>query len=236
MSKIERQAVGNAAKGRRPPVSRNKEGQAMGLKGRATRERLIKVTASLLETAPMDQIRVADIARLAETSPPTFYLYFRGVADAALAAIDAHTQSTPELLRMITADWAGDGQHQARAFVVAYFAVWNSHAAIFRARNLAAEAGLPGFYAARERAVRPLMQALSARLARQQAAGHLPKALHPASTASVVIALLERLAAIAGAHFEEEGITQETITTAASYFVALAMQGHTPVTCMQSGP
>jgi AcrR family transcriptional regulator len=236
MSKIERQAVGNALKATRTPsTSRNKEGQAMGLKGRATRERLIRVTGSLLETQPMDQIRVADIARLAETSPPTFYLYFRGVADAALAAIDAHTQSTPELLQMIAADWTGDGQKQARAFVETYFTVWNSQAAIFRARNLAAEAGLPGFYAARERAVRPLMQALSARIARQQAFRHLPAALHPASTASVVIALLERLAAIAGAHFEDEGITQESITTSASYFVALAMQGHMPVICMQSG-
>ena len=219
-----------------PAVSRNKEGQAMGLKGRATRERLIRVTGTLLETHPMDQIRVADIARLAETSPPTFYLYFQGVADAALAAINTHTQSTPDLLRRIEADWPGDGQPEARAFVEAYFAVWNSQGAIFRARNLAAEAGLPGFYAARERAVRPLLQAISARIARHQAAHRLPTALAPTATASVVIALLERLAAIAGAHFEDDSINQESMTTAASFFVAIALQGTMPKTLHAISP
>jgi AcrR family transcriptional regulator len=197
----------------------------MGSKGQKTRRRLIDATAALLETQPLHDIRVADIARRAATSAPTFYLYFKDVADAALAAIREHSQSTPHLLEMIGADWQPDPAAASLAFVQTYVAVWTSQGAIFRARNLAAEED-PRFYAAREQAVLPLLAALGARIARGQRAGRLPANLHPNATAGVLIALLERLAAIAGRQTGgEAGITPENTIAAAAYVVRIAIEG-----------
>jgi AcrR family transcriptional regulator len=212
-----------------PPVSGthaalNQDGQAMGSKGQKTRRRLIDATASLLEIQPLHDIRVADIARGAATSAPTFYLYFKDVADAALAAISEHSQSTPQLLEMIGSDWQPDPAGASVAFVRTYVAVWTSQGAIFRARNLAAEED-PRFYAAREQAVRPLLAALAARIARNQAAGLIPADLHPNATAGVLIALLERLAAIAGRQTGEAGITTERTIAAAAYVLRTTVEG-----------
>ncbi len=201
----------------------NQDGQAIGSKGQKTRRRLIDATAALLESHALHDIRVADIALRAGTSSPTFYLYFHDVADAALAAISEHSQSTPQLLEMIAADWQPDPDAAALAFVQTYVHVWKSQGAIFRARNLAAEED-PRFYAAREQAVRPLLDAFAARITRGQKAGTLPAGLHPLSSAGVLIALLERLAAIAGRQTGDLGITAESTIVAAAYVVRMAIE------------
>jgi AcrR family transcriptional regulator len=201
----------------------NQDGQAIGSKGQKTRRRLIDATAALLEQHALHDIRVADIALRAGTSSPTFYLYFNDVADAALVAITEHSQSTPQLLEMIGADWQPDPEAAALIFVQSYVRVWASQGAIFRARNLAAEED-PRFYAAREQAVRPLLDAFAARIARGQCAGHIPPGLHPLSAAGVLIALLERLAAIAGRQTGESGITADSTIAAAAYVVRMAIE------------
>jgi AcrR family transcriptional regulator len=195
----------------------------MGSKGQKTRRRLIDATASLLKSQPLHDIRVADIARRASTSSPTFYLYFKDVADAALAAINEHSQSTPQLLDMIGADWQPDPEAACLAFVQTYVSVWTSQGAIFRARNLAAEEDAR-FYAAREQAVRPLLGAVAARIDRAQQAGRLPAGLHAPATAGMLIALLERLAAIVGRQTGEGGITAERSIAAAAYVVRMAIE------------
>lgn len=200
----------------------------MGTKGLQTRRRLIDATAGLLEQQPLHDIRVADIARQANISAATFYLYFRDVSDVALAAINEHSQSAPELLQMIEDDWTVDGFEQARRFVDTYAGVWDSQAAIFRARNLAAEAGHPGFYKARERAVRPLFEALASKVAQNLQAGRLPAALDATAVAGVLLAMLERLSAVPLASAHDDPKARDGLVTAAAYLVATALQGHDP--------
>lgn len=201
----------------------NQDGQALGSKGRVTRSRLLNAMESLLQTRMLHDISVADIARKANTSSPTFYLYFRDAADAALTVMNEHTQSTPALLAMVDQPWPGDGYEQAERFVIAYIDTWNSQGAVFRARNLAAEGGQPGFAAAREVAIRPLMDALARRLKTRQKAGGLPASQDPLAVAGVLIAVLERMSAVVDITTKSGSLTRQGIVAATAYLIAQAL-------------
>jgi AcrR family transcriptional regulator len=204
--------------------ARNASGQAMGAKGRSTRLRLIEATVQLLQNNTLSGLRVGDIAALAGTSPAAFYKYFQDVSAAALAAAEACVQSTDALLRLAGDDWAeGQALARAEAFVGLYIRTWESNAAILRVRNLAAEAGDARFGAAREHAVRPLQDALAARIAKGQGDGRMPADLQPNATAGALIALLERIAAVVRVPSEQAEITGDRLMQATAYIIARAL-------------
>src|SRR5207249_10212905 len=62
------------------------DGRVPGRRGRATRDRLLRCTAELLEKTSYRDITVIDIASCAGTSPATFYQYFQDV-NAAIAVL-----------------------------------------------------------------------------------------------------------------------------------------------------
>jgi AcrR family transcriptional regulator len=176
---------------------RNQNGQAMGRKGLQTRQRLIDATVEQLETTRLRDLRVSEIARKAGTSAATFYVYFPDVTDAVLAALDEFTQSTPELLALVKADWGSDApDERARQIVQMYVDFWTSHAGLLRVRNLASDEGDERFRRAREVAIRPMLEATAAAVDRAQRAGWVPAELDPAATAGVLMAMLERFAAV----------------------------------------
>jgi len=207
-----------------PTIERNQTGQTMGAKGRTTRLRLMRAATRLLGTAPLSGLRVAEIAAAAGTSTAAFYRYFADTADIALAIAEGCTQSTEELLLMAGADWPqGQAAQRAEMFVKTYFSTWESNADILRMRNLAAEEGDRRFYAAREKAVRPLQDALAERLQRAQRRGQMPVDLAPQAAAGALIALLERMAAIARQPHEPPSITYDTLVQATAYILTKAM-------------
>jgi AcrR family transcriptional regulator len=85
----------------------NLHGQLIGAKGARTRLRIIEVTEDLLRTQSLLELSVAKIAKAAETSTSTFYLYFQDVPEAVLAVIAEISQSGPELLTLWGGDWEG---------------------------------------------------------------------------------------------------------------------------------
>lgn len=211
-------AVGGTAE------ARNASGQAMGAKGHGTRLRLIEATVALLQNTTLSGLRVGDIAALAGTSPAAFYKYFPDVSAAALAAAEACRQSTDALLRLASEDWTEtQALARASAFVDLYIRTWESNAAILRVRNLAAEAGDVRFGAAREHAVRPLQDALAARIAKGQRDGRIPAKLHPNATAGALIALLERIAAVSRVPSEQVEITAARLKQGTAYIIAQSL-------------
>lgn len=180
-----------------PASGRNHNGQRIGSKGQRTRQALISATVKLLEKHGLREVSVADVAREAGTSAATFYVYFRGVPETVLAALEDVAPTTPALEALMARDWLGPGgQEAAREFVEEYTRMWSRHRAIFRVRNLAAEEGDARFYAARMSAVRPIMDALGARVAIAQAAGRVPASLDPQACVGTLLMMLERLSAI----------------------------------------
>ena len=199
----------------------NQIGQKIGAKGERTRQRLIEITVELLETRGMRDLTVAEIARVAETSPATFYVYFDSVQAVVLGALERAPHSNDELVRLIEAPWT-KGDEDALAFVTLYTDLWNRHRTIFRVRNMAAEEGDQRFLDARGRASLPMLRAISDRVKAGQAAGRINASLHPASTAGVILAMLERLSSVgpsreAQPHF---GITYDHMRRAAAHMLA----------------
>lgn len=207
------------------PVKRkgyNQHGQKIGSKGERTRNALITSTVELLETHGLRDVSVADVARHARTSPATFYVYFRDVADVVLAALENTAQTSPEVEEIASRDWLARGNEAcSRRFVDSYCELWNRHRTIFCVRNMAAEEGDERFYAARMTAAMPMMEVLTAKIAQAQAAGLVPPELKPRSCAGTVLMMLERLAAIGPVTRADDDISYESLRAAAAHSVAL---------------
>ena len=203
------------------PPRLNQIGQKIGAKGERTRQRLIEITVELLETRGMRDLTVAEIARVAETSPATFYVYFDSVQAVVLGALERAPHSNDELVTLIERPW-DRGVADALAFVTLYTDLWNRHGTIFRVRNMAAEEGDERFLAARGGASVPMLKAISARVAAGQASGRIDASLHPASTAGVILAMLERLSSIGPSRQADAsfGITFDHMRQAAAHMLA----------------
>jgi AcrR family transcriptional regulator len=202
----------------------------MGAKGLQTRRRMIGATEELLKSKPLRELRVSDIARAAKTSTSTFYLYFQDVPEAVLAVISEVSQSTPSFLSIVGAPWEeADAYDRAQHFVETYFEFWQTHGALFRVRNLAADEGDVRFVEARANSVRPLLQALAARIEERQGLGALPRDLHALSTAGALLAMIERIAVIPASNLGRNGVTRDRVAHAVAFFAAVVLGGRATV-------
>lgn len=196
---------------------RNLYGQSMGRKGLETRERLVSATVILLETRSIRDVSVAEIAAAAGTSSSGFYIYFSDVVDAALAASHRIEQITPDIERLLSADWdSGNAQRYAQELAEAYVTLANRNHAILRVRNLAADEGDRRFDEVRDHAVERIRTLISARIA---SAGNT---LDPSAGASAVLALLERIAAISRLPLRRHN-SRKSLMSAAAFMIANAM-------------
>lgn len=202
-------------------VTHNQIGQKIGSKGLRTRLKLIDVTVSLLDTHGLRDLTVADIARAATTSPATFYVYFDGVPEVVLAALETVTQSTPELVEMAAEDWSDPRcRSNSRIFVERYCAHWWEWRTIFRCRNLASEEGDRRFQDARRASVAPLIEALTTQISRAQAKSLVPNNLSARASAGAILTLLERLAAVGPLSEPQSGIDFDTLKDSAAHMVS----------------
>jgi AcrR family transcriptional regulator len=175
----------------------NLYGQEMGDKGAKTRAKILKATESLIEKRSITELKVSEIGSLAGVSSSTFYLYFQTVSEAALAVANETNQSSVELMEILNRDWNHDNVlENARKFVNVYFSFWAEHASILRIRNFAADEGDRRFFDARRQSVEPIHFALQSKFSHFQSIDVTAPKLHPPSTASVLLATLERTAAI----------------------------------------
>lgn len=180
----------------RDPVPIAIDGRALGSRGTRTRRRLLEATAGLLETHGIRDLRVVDIARRVETSPATFYQYFRDVEDAVLALASEVGESTGPLRAVLAGSWDADGAlDSARALVEGFVDFWDVNRAVLRTRNLAAQEGDQRFRDVRNRALEPFTDALAAHVRAAQLAGRVAPELCPAAAGAALVALLERMAA-----------------------------------------
>jgi AcrR family transcriptional regulator len=195
----------------------NLYGQAMGRKGTETRERLIRATTELLEKRPLRDVVVSDIAILAGTSSSSFYIYFADVSSAALAAAQGLEQITPDMEALLGAAWTpADAQDKAGALVESYVNFSSQHHAILRIRNLSADEGDKRFEDVRHRAVSRIHELLESRIVAAK------NGLDPSSGASAVLALMERIAAIARLPLRRHH-SRKSLITAAAFLIASAM-------------
>jgi len=187
-------------------------GRAIGRRGLRTRARLLEATAHLLERRGLRDLRVVDIARAVGTSPATFYQYFRDVEDAVLALASEAAADLSPVSRALAEPWT---DRSARRIVEAFVASWDAHRTVLRVRNLAAQEGDQRFRTARNASLRPITEALAARVAESQRAGRVSPDVSPIAAASAMVAMTERIAAF-HREIEELGVGPEAliVTTA----------------------
>jgi len=204
------------AKGNRKRVQ-NLYGQSMGRKGTETRERLIRATVDLLEKRSIRDVSVSDIATLAGTSSSSFYIYFADVTSAALAAAESIEQITPEIEAILGKTWTrSTAKDNAIAFLEAYVNFASKHHAILRVRNLAADEGDKRFEEVRHRAVSRIHELLEVRI------NAVDTGLDPSAGASAVLALMERIAAIARLPLRRHH-SRKSLIVAAAFLIANAL-------------
>ena len=187
----------------------NLYGQEMHNKGRTTRKRIMDATAELMSKVSIRDLRPVEIGRVAGVSKATFYIYFDSVEDAALAVVETTNQSTPKIMAILDSNWTPqDVLDRCRDFVRVYTTYWKQHHAIMRVRNLAADEGDARFFQARRQSIEPIHFALQRQIAAFQHAGTCSLQFHPPSTASVLLATLERLSAVL-CHASVHGATRK---------------------------
>lgn len=171
-------------------------GRKLGPRALRTRQRLLDATAELLRERSVLDISVVEIARKVETSPATFYHYFKDVEEAALFLAEQAAAEMPEVLGRLDGEWRGrKGLDTARALVDAFMDHWDAHHAVLLIRNLSADKGDRRFQRVRRLALEPLLDHLAQHIGDAQRAGRVSPDLHPYAAAAAMASVLERLSA-----------------------------------------
>lgn len=124
------------------PQLRAVDGRVPGRRGRATRDKLLKATADLLDKKSYRELTVVEIAKRAKTSTATFYQYFTDVEAALVELAQQLGEEAPRLVDIIRkGDWKTDGSEASAKLVDAFIDLWERHHAILRVVDLATAEG-----------------------------------------------------------------------------------------------
>lgn len=146
-------------------VTTNKQGQSLGRKGQATRQRLMHAASKLLKTHSPVELTAVSVAKIAKTSSATFYMYFDDIKDILLALSDAAGQKMGDALEVLDEDWRLDNlETQASRLVDVFDRVWNTHREILRYRNMEADRGDVSFEKLRMDVYVPFVELLAQRM------------------------------------------------------------------------
>jgi len=182
-----------------PPVDSASAGrrteQTLGRKGNRTRRRLMAAGLKLLSTRSAVTLTAAAIAREAETSSATFYVYFNDVGELVFALAREATEDLDNVFAVLDNWVAGQPAEQgASAFVEAYRDYWNKHRPILLLRNMEADRGDQRFREMRSSAGALILRPLAGLIKK----GHVEEALtdeQALARAVVIFAAIERMAA-----------------------------------------
>lgn len=206
------------------------DGRVPGRRGRATRQRLLECTRSMLRTTSYRDLKVVDIAREAGTSPATFYQYFPDVESAILVLADEMVATgTERFADLVSANsWKGRaGYEGAEALAEAMLSFWDEHLPVLRVIDLATDEGDGRFANVRTRLLNELNNALAAAARDQQKAGRGQVGVAPDAIAGVLVAMLAHVSA----HrlgFEFWGVRADDLKATMARIVYWSVTGQKP--------
>jgi AcrR family transcriptional regulator len=171
-------------------------GRKLGPRALKTRQRLLDSTAELLKRRSVLDLSVVEIARKSETSPATFYHYFKDVEEAVLLLAEQAAEEMPGVVELMNGGWSGQqGLETARALVTAFIDHWEEHHAVLLVRNMSADRGDARFQRIRRAALTPIIDCFAQQIEGAQGAGRVSEHLHPMIASAAMVAILERLSA-----------------------------------------
>jgi AcrR family transcriptional regulator len=175
-------------------LSHNLNGQRLGRKGQATRERILAATNELLAGPADVQITLSAVARNAGLGMTSLYLYFNDLTELLLAVLEPVMATTEERYVSLLRDHWPEEELGARAlaFVTAYHGFWVQHSRLLHLRNNMADQRDEGMLLHRVRSAQPLM-----RLFVEQMDGNLEDPGSPVfSMATALMTGLERVVTV----------------------------------------
>lgn len=187
--------------------------QPRRLKGARTRRRIMEATTELLRERTFSDIRITEIARVAEIAQPNFYTYFSSLEEVVLAI--AQELSIQPLVGFLEPEWEGEaGLQLARGLSEASLAFFREHAAILAIVNLLADMQHGEFGALRVRQMRDLYKGFEAKVRKAQAAGRLSPGIQPRLVGYECISILSaagsRYALFRASGFSHEQLVETT--------------------------
>lgn len=176
-------------------VTTNKQGQALGPKGQATRLRLMQAAGKLLKTQSPVELTAVSIAKMAKTSSATFYMYFDDIKDILFALSEAAGQDMGDALEVLDEVWdLSRLESQSARLVEVFNRVWDNHREILRYRNMEADRGDSNFEKLRMDVYVPFVELLAQRMIAMCTAEQKITRGDARAMASVLHGAMERMA------------------------------------------
>jgi AcrR family transcriptional regulator len=169
---------------------RTVDGRVAGRRGQETRQKLLDCLREMLSTSPYRDVKVIDVARMAGTSPATFYQYFPDVEGAVLEIAEEMAEDSGGLKELVDGkSWAGKtGFTTSEELVDGFLAFWRKNDAILRVVTLGAAEGDKRFFKIRMKVlnsvVGPLTDAVKANQAKTDTS------VDPAAISGSLVSLL----------------------------------------------
>ncbi|WP_371497693.1 TetR/AcrR family transcriptional regulator [Kitasatospora sp. NBC_00374] len=169
---------------------RTVDGRVAGRRGQETRQKLLDCLREMLSTSPYRDVKVIDVARMAGTSPATFYQYFPDVEGAVLEIAEEMAEDSVGLKELVDGkSWAGKtGFTTSEDLVDGFLAFWRKNDAILRVVTLGAAEGDKRFFKIRMKVLNSVAGPLAEAVKANQ--GKTDKSIDPAAVAGALISLL----------------------------------------------
>jgi AcrR family transcriptional regulator len=196
------------------------DGRVPGRRGRATRDKLLKATADLLDKKSYRDLTVVEIAKRARTSTATFYQYFVDVEAALVELARELTDEAPRLVEIIEHDdWS---KTAALKLTDAFVDLWERHHAILRVVDLATAEGDLRFRNIRTHLLSQVTDALRDAVVKAGGAG-----VEPRAQAAAIVSLLAHVAEHRYG-YEFWGIRLDDMRRSTARLVAWGITGREP--------
>jgi AcrR family transcriptional regulator len=208
---------------------RTVDGRVAGRRGQATRQKLLDCLGEMLSMSPYRDVKVIDVARMAGTSPATFYQYFPDVEGAVLELADEMAKEGTSLTELVAdRSWAGRaGAQTAEDLVDGFLSFWHRNDAILRVVDLGAAEGDKRFNKIRMKILNAVTGSLTESIRDLQGKGRVDKEVSAPAVAGSLVAML---AAVAGHQkgFTGTGVKQADIKPSLALLVHLGVTGRKP--------
>jgi AcrR family transcriptional regulator len=208
---------------------RTVDGRVAGRRGQATRQKLLDCLREMLGTSAYRDVKVIDVARMAGTSPATFYQYFPDVEGAVLEIAEEMAKEGAGLTDLVAGrSWAGKtGWTTAEELVEGFLSFWRRHEAILRVVDLGAAEGDKRFYKIRMKILNAVTSSLQDAIKELQAKGRVDKTVSANAMAGALVAMLAAVAAHQKG-FQTWGVKQAELKPNLALLVHLGMTGRKP--------
>jgi AcrR family transcriptional regulator len=136
----------------------NRQSQKLGSKGRRTRRLITETARELLRTTSPMEVTAVAIARRANISSASFYMYFNDISDLIYQMSAEIGEQFQSVIPIIDRPWDLENpQKDALEFVEAFSSIWSESREVLMYRNLEADLGNPRFDQLWRSTLRPIV-------------------------------------------------------------------------------